>query len=339
MSSLNPKRYERLRAPFSVCLWITDYCNLACKYCYAMPFSGRKMETERLLRLIEECSEMAVFDITLAGGEPLLHPEILRIVDHAMTHTRLRVGVLTNGLPLTQAMARELAAITTPDRFLIQVSLDSHIAVVNNMSRGRGRDVVANIHAIEGLNLDLQIACVLNKNNIGTAHLLIDQFYPLVKRFHFLNMQRTTRALGYSELLLDDPECKDFWHRLNDHRKLFPPDLLLPSLRVHLRSDQDSQAEPDFRVHEKASFDCPSCTAGWTHLNVDADFNVLGCDIAKDHTQMGNLRYASLDAVWRSEAADAVRLAALPACWKIPDETGRNVHRLAAGTTLSRAKL
>ena len=89
-----------LRAPFTVCLWVTDFCNLSCKYCYAKPFSGNIMESHRLLNLIDELVEIGVFDITLAGGEPLLHPEIYNIIEKC-TGGGVRTGLLTNGVLLS----------------------------------------------------------------------------------------------------------------------------------------------------------------------------------------------------------------------------------------------
>lgn len=162
---LNPP----LRAPFTVCLWLTDYCNLSCKYCYAMPFSGKRMETTRVMRLIDECSDLGVFDLTLAGGEPLMHPDILTIVGHAVDRG-LRVGLLTNGLLLTRRLTEELASITRKRNFLLQISLDSARPEVNDVARGRGAVVVENIRALEGIPLELQIACVLHKANIKHAH-------------------------------------------------------------------------------------------------------------------------------------------------------------------------
>jgi MoaA/NifB/PqqE/SkfB family radical SAM enzyme len=314
-----------LRAPFTVCLWLTDFCNLACKYCYAMPFSGRYMETERLLRLVEECIGLGVFDLTIAGGEPLLHPNILDVISHSV-NGGMRVGLLTNGLGLNRKMRDELERRTNNKNFIVQISLDSVDPEINDRTRGNTRSVVENINAMKDSSLDLQIACVINKLNVKTAHHIIRTFYPIVKRYHFLNIQRTEQALKHPELLLDEHECFEFWMHLNEYRKQFPEDLFLPSLRVQMRAGGIANIEPEFNVFDKASFDCQACSAGWTHINIDCDFNMLGCDIAKDFTYMGNLRDQSFSEVWNSEQAATVRNSPYPACYKINNPSGEKLE-------------
>lgn len=314
-----------LRAPFTACLWLTDYCNLACPYCYAMPFSGRRMETTRLMELVDECAAMGVFDLTLAGGEPLLHPDILDIVARA-TGQGIRVGLLTNGVLLDNAMAGDLACRTDRQNFLVQVSIDSIDPTINNRTRGHTNKVVKNIRVAADAGLDIQIACVLSKLNIASAHNVIDAFYPVVKRFHFLNIQRTTSALENSDLLINEEESIGFWLRLNEHRKHFPDDLFLPSLRLQLRAGGLTEYAPEYAHRETATFDCSACSAGWTHINIDAAFNVLGCDIAKDFTLMGNLQHATLEEIWHSELAAKVRSAKYPACYNISNAEGASLR-------------
>jgi MoaA/NifB/PqqE/SkfB family radical SAM enzyme len=314
-------RRAPLRAPFNVCLWLTDTCNLACKYCYAMPFSGRRMDGARVLRLIDELADAGVFDLTLAGGEPLLHPQILDIVDRAAGRG-LRVGLLTNATRLDLETARELERRTSERNFIVQVSIDSLDPAVNDSVRGRTELVVENLLALATTSIQVQVACVLSKANVATAHLLIDQLYPAIKRFHFLNVQRTEQALKHPHLLLDDEECEAFWLRLAEHSRKFPPDLFLPSLRVQMRARGGADVTPEFNVHEQATFACASCSAGWTHINVTSTFDMLGCDIAKDHTVMGNLRDRTFEEVWHSEQAHAVRNAEVPACYFIQAPDG-----------------
>jgi MoaA/NifB/PqqE/SkfB family radical SAM enzyme len=314
-----------LRAPFTVCLWLTDYCNLDCAYCYAKPFSGRRMETERTLRLIDEFIELGVFDLTLAGGEPTLHPAVLDIVRHSV-EGGLRVGLLSNGVSLSDRTIARLEETTTRRNFLLQISLDSAVAGVNDMARGKGTRVLCTLERLRRTKLEIQIACVLHKQNISTAHTIIDAYYPDIKRFHFLNIQRTREAMARPDLLIDESEALEFWLRLNEHAQKFPPDLFLPSLRIQLRTLGRAEVDPEASLHRQASFDCLSCSAGWTHVNINTEFEVLGCDIAKDYTQMGNCRTQRFQEVWHSEQANLVRQAPYPACYKIESNTGRKLE-------------
>lgn len=313
-----------LRAPFTVCMWITDYCNLACKYCYAMPFSGRRIDTRRALELIDEMADIGVFNITLAGGEPFLHPDILDLILHG-TRRGIRVGVLSNGVAIDPDMIRVLEENTDATNFMLQISLDSPDPEVNNAVRGRTDRALATIERIAASSIDMQLACVVHKLNLRKAHLMIDAFYPRVKRFHFLNVQRTEQALRHPELLLDGNDADDFWSHLGEYAKRFPPDLLLPSLRVQLRSRGQAVGRAEFSMAETASFDCASCSAGLSHLQIDSKLNVLGCDIAKDYTVMGNVAEQTFSEVYHSAQANQVRNSPFPPCYRITDEDGRSL--------------
>lgn len=310
-----------LRAPFTVCMWVTDYCNLDCVYCYAKPFSGRRMDSGRALDLVREFVDLGVFDITFAGGEPLLHPEIVDMVRLAV-EGGMRVGLLSNGVALPHSRIAELERVTTREKFMLQISLDSTDPEVNNPVRGKTDRVLASLERLRQSTLEVQLATVVHKRNLDTAHRVIEQYYPDIKRFHFLNIQRTASALEHPELLLDEAEAFEFWLRLNEYSSGFPDDLLLPSLRVQLRSMGAAGVDPDAVFHGDATFNCGVCSAGWTHVNVTSDFDVLGCDIAREHSLMGNVRLESFSKVWRSPQANGVRNQKFPGCYKIAGPDG-----------------
>jgi MoaA/NifB/PqqE/SkfB family radical SAM enzyme len=310
-----------LRAPFTACLWLTDYCNLDCKYCYAMPFSGRRMDPERTLELVDEFVDLGVFDITLAGGEPTLHPEITEIVRRCVA-AKMRVGVLSNGVALSDRLIADLDRVTTRRDFILQISIDSLDAEINDSARGKTARVVRNLEKLFDTGIEIQIATVIHKKNLASAHRIIEQLYPRVKRFHFLNIQHTEQAMKHPELLIDETDALEFWLGLERYAKHFPSDLFLPSLRIQLRALGSAKTDPHASLHQSATFDCGVCSAGWTHINVTTDFDVLGCDIAKEHSLMGNCRDASFEQVWRSELADAVRNQPFPGCYKLEAPDG-----------------
>lgn len=313
-----------LRAPFTVCMWLTDYCNLDCTYCYAKPFSGGSMAPERALQLVDEFAAMGVFDITFAGGEPTAHPAWLELVRRSV-QGGIRVGLLTNGVSLTNQEIAELERATTKENFLIQVSIDSLDPEINDAVRGKTRKVVETIERLAQSSLQVQLATVVHRKNLATAHTIIDRFYPHIKRFHFLNVQRTAAALANGELFVTEDEAQDFWLRLKEHATRFPADLFLPSLRVQMRTLGGRAADEQASLHAQATWECTSCSAGWTHINVTTRFDVLGCDIAKDHTGMGNCAGRPFEEVWHSRQAARVRNAPYPACYDIEAPSGERL--------------
>lgn len=284
------------------------------------------MDGSRVIQLIDEFQRLGVFDVTLAGGEPSLHPQILDIVQRCV-QANIRVGMLSNGVSLDEKLVAGLEQSTNKKNFILQISLDSIEPEINDAGRGKSKAVIATLERLRHSSLEVQLACVVHKKNLAAAHLLIDAYYPDIKRFHFLNIQRTAQALKHPELLIDDEDALGFWLRLNEHAKKFPENLFLPSLRIQMRALGKAEVDPEASLHHSASFECASCSAGWTHINITSNFDVLGCDIAKDFTKMGNVTQVSFESVWNSLEAEKVRNAPFPACYRIQSPTGERLEQ------------
>jgi pyruvate-formate lyase-activating enzyme len=88
-------------------LEITDICNIYCEGCYRQHLTGHKP--------FEQVKEEILFfkkwrnpdNVSIAGGEPLIHPQILDIVAFIREHG-IKPVILTNGVALTPEFLREL---------------------------------------------------------------------------------------------------------------------------------------------------------------------------------------------------------------------------------------
>jgi pyruvate-formate lyase-activating enzyme len=112
VADINPRNYYRL--PWSLSdngiswLEVTSMCNLACEGCYRENVKGG----HKTIAEIDE--ELAVFKkyrksdcISIAGGDPLVHPEIVEIVRH-IKQGGWKPILNTNGLALTPELLKEL---------------------------------------------------------------------------------------------------------------------------------------------------------------------------------------------------------------------------------------
>ena len=89
-------------------LHIAEHCNLNCAHCshfsplaekQLMPIKTFKRDIERMAELFNHECEL----IQLYGGEPLLHPEIITLIEIARKNfTSGRIHILTNGILLAQ---------------------------------------------------------------------------------------------------------------------------------------------------------------------------------------------------------------------------------------------
>ena len=76
-------KWERkgLHVPPMLIFSITNRCNLHCKGCYnwaLRPQLGMELDGAKLQSVIGEAKELGISFVMIAGGEPLVRPEILR---------------------------------------------------------------------------------------------------------------------------------------------------------------------------------------------------------------------------------------------------------------------
>jgi len=135
------------RAPFRQlsALWIQvtgTWCNLTCTHCFNA--SGpkdpwvRRMGPAQVRAAIDEAAAIGVKELYFTGGEPFLHPDILELIQYALRHAP--TTVLTNGTPITEAVADRLGALAAATRYSLEIrlSLDAPDAETNDAIRGRG---------------------------------------------------------------------------------------------------------------------------------------------------------------------------------------------------------
>ena len=93
---------------------LTDRCSLRCTYCMPNDFAAwipndDLLTTNELLTIIEVAVEQGINEVRLTGGEPLLRPDIVEIVDRiAGLANAPRLTLTTNGLKLKE-LAQPLA--------------------------------------------------------------------------------------------------------------------------------------------------------------------------------------------------------------------------------------
>ncbi|WP_428388521.1 radical SAM protein [Mucisphaera sp.] len=98
-------------APRPVVAWaVTGACNLTCKHCYAA--AGLKpmpdeLSTLEAFTLIENLRAFGVPGLLLSGGEPLMRPDLLALVDHAVA-LGISCTLSTNGMLIDDYVAQRL---------------------------------------------------------------------------------------------------------------------------------------------------------------------------------------------------------------------------------------
>lgn len=149
---------------------ITDFCNQRCKYCQIDEKNNTTMENSVFEDIINQLSEIGVFEIRLGGGEPLLDKKIIEKVKIVRSHN-MSVWICTNGSKLTKGKAMQLK---NSGLHGVKISMDSTRPEVHDMLRGKGTW----IKALEGINnalfagLDVTINFTMGEHNIDEYELM-----------------------------------------------------------------------------------------------------------------------------------------------------------------------
>jgi SynChlorMet cassette radical SAM/SPASM protein ScmF len=119
--------------------YLTGGCNLACQHCYLAPTyqanggTGGHLDYDLFVLAIEEGLPLGLNNVKLTGGEPLLHPDFIRIVD-LIRENKLGLTIETNGTLVTESIAHYLKEKSTLGH--ISVSLDGATADTHDPFRG-----------------------------------------------------------------------------------------------------------------------------------------------------------------------------------------------------------
>jgi SynChlorMet cassette radical SAM/SPASM protein ScmF len=132
-----PEGVPPLRAFY---LYMSNSCNLACRHCWITPRSvngepdpGDVIDVEALRDAVQEAKPMGLSNAKLTGGEPLLHPRFIEIVD-MLSAEGLSMNMETNGTLLTAELARYLRDKTKVN--FVSVSIDGADAETHDSFRG-----------------------------------------------------------------------------------------------------------------------------------------------------------------------------------------------------------
>ena len=171
--------------PYVVSWNLTYRCNLACEHCYldaggtpqvgTENFADRsELNTEECFKVIDELAAFAPECVTiLTGGEPLLRRDILEIVRRA-AERGLWVVVGTNGVSITENLARRLAEAGARGLSLSLDALDADRHDRFRMVRGAWRNTVQGAEILNRTGLPFIVQTTAGSHNMGELDAIAD---------------------------------------------------------------------------------------------------------------------------------------------------------------------
>jgi len=153
-------------------VYLTRGCNLACQHCYLAPTyqinsgTGGHLDYNLFVLAVKEGLPLGLGGVKLTGGEPLLHPDFIRIVDFVKDNN-LTLTIETNGTLLTKEIAKHLREHNALRQ--ISVSLDGFNPETHDSFRGvKGsyKDTCQGIRNLVEVGIHPQIIMSLFAGNV-----------------------------------------------------------------------------------------------------------------------------------------------------------------------------
>lgn len=109
VNKLNYYAYKT-RTPLMAKVEITYNCNYKCKYCYVKDVKAKFMPFDDLKVIMKKLKDNGVNRLFITGGEPFLHPDILKIIKYS-SELRFVTIVQSNASLINEEIALELKKI------------------------------------------------------------------------------------------------------------------------------------------------------------------------------------------------------------------------------------
>jgi uncharacterized radical SAM superfamily Fe-S cluster-containing enzyme len=148
---------------------VTSQCNLQCPLCYAESGpGGQHVDFETYRRMVDRYVQLeGVADVLqISGGEPTLHPDIVRMVRYAYEQPIHAVMVNTNGVRLAHDPALLDALATMRDRLEIYLQFDGFDNAVHRTLRGEELQAtkLAAVEALARHRIRCTLVCTVEHN-------------------------------------------------------------------------------------------------------------------------------------------------------------------------------
>ena len=275
-------------------LEVTRACATRCRLCYVDSGESREdtLGKTELFDVIDQMVDMGVQFIALSGGDPLVRPDMLEIVEHINDTRGITAGLSTSLLTLTEETARRMKELEV----LVQVSLDGSVAEINDWNRGDG-SYEKTMHGVELLRrhgITFRFAYIINKHNIGDVDRMVEFADRLeAKEVAFGKVKIAGRAKKHeSEAYPTTEEIAGAYHKL--YRKEIQ--MREADLTIRCKHNQGLVTGLGVRVG------CLPCGAGRNFIQVSHNGDIVPCSLLSNETEfyLGNVRTDRLQDVWEN---------------------------------------
>lgn len=273
-------------------------CNHRCTFCGVdfMGYESRRLDADLLCARLEELGRLGLRSAMYAGeGEPLLHPEIARIIE-TTKKAGIDAAVTTNGTALKRALAERILPHTEWIKVSLNAGSAETYAAVHGTKAGDFDRVFRNLSDAVAVRREGGHKCTL-----GAQIVLLPE-----NRHEVVQLARLCREVGLDYLVVK-PYSQHTQSITVRYKHLSYEDDVR-ALQEDLSAENGDGFEVVLRVNamargaevEKPYKSCQSLPF-WSY--VDAGGNVWGCSVYLKDPRFfyGNLSEESFEAIWNGE--------------------------------------
>lgn len=266
-----------------ITLLVTNRCDLKCRNCYVNQGAADFPQEYFEVRVLEPLKRLGGSSIGFSGGEPLLHPSILQMIEKS-AGSGLVTSLVTNGMSLdtSRIQALEQAGLNR-----LQISLDGARKDSNDTVRGEGvfekvtQEVLPLLHYSK-----IKVTLVATPNPWLLKEL--DEYISLAVR---LKIKYIYFRRCVSGGVLDDEKrrlYREFLVKILKLQKEYARNLTI------MCGDPLIVLERDITPNKKMF---AGCAAGVTSLAVNESGKIMPC--TRLPVELGNVSEDKLETIWK----------------------------------------
>lgn len=280
--------------PVELEIGLTNACNHRCIFC-SVDYTGYKpefLDSEILIRNLMELAPKGLRSIVYAGeGEPLLHKDIVRIINQTKT-LGIDAAMSTNGVLLVPEVSRDCLKSLTWLRFSIAGISD---ATYNQIQRGREGDlgrVLFHMQEAVKVKRDQKLHTTL-----GAQMLLLSE-----NKNEVVQMGKELKKIG-----VDYFTVKPYTHHPQSHNLLEVDYNEMMAMENEIKALETENFKIYFRTHAMKNLLNQRCYKHcWAlpfMVYVDAKGNLWPCIrfMGKEELAYGNINNESFCSIWEGQ--------------------------------------
>lgn len=254
-------------APLLVQVELTEACNLKCRFCYN---SQQPKYNRNVFKMLDVLAEQGVMQVTLTGGEPLMHPDFFKILSYA-TKKFPNVMILSNGALMNERVVEEIS-----DSGVMSVSVsihgdreihDSLTGIIGSYEKSMnaikkylavGKTPIASNFVLNAYNVNVLEKTAKTFHEIGLNFMTITRFVPvgIGKSASFLeiNSSDMIKAMEFADKFMKEYE--------NPHIEF-------------------AEAIPHCAVPKHLEYLANTCSYGYDRFYVDVNGDMMVCGLSR----------------------------------------------------------